>query len=90
MDKLLKYLNALPRPAQAVFAQSCGTSVGYLRKAASSNQLLNIITCVAIEHETFGEVTRKDLRPADWHKIWPELNRAGGRRASDRTEDFPS
>lgn len=29
--------------------------------------------CVAIERVTFGQVTRKDLRPNDWHEIWPEL-----------------
>lgn len=73
MDKLLKYLNALAKPAQAAFAQACGTTVGYLRKAASANQLLNTVTCVAIERETHGEVTRIDLRPDDWAANWPEL-----------------
>lgn len=29
--------------------------------------------CVAIERETGGKVTRKDLRPDDWRAIWPEL-----------------
>ena len=29
--------------------------------------------CVAIEQATDGAVTRQDLRPYDWHKIWPEL-----------------
>lgn len=29
--------------------------------------------CVAIEQITNGEVTRIDLRPDDWHRIWPEL-----------------
>lgn len=27
--------------------------------------------CVRIEKLT--KVTRRDLRPADWHRIWPEL-----------------
>lgn len=31
--------------------------------------------CVAIERATKGQVTRKDLRPDDWHIIWPELKR---------------
>lgn len=30
-------------------------------------------TCVAIERATAGAVTRRDLRPTDWHLIWPEL-----------------
>lgn len=29
--------------------------------------------CIAIEAATNGEVTRRDLRPDDWHLIWPEL-----------------
>lgn len=29
--------------------------------------------CVLIERSTAGAVTRRDLRPDDWHEIWPEL-----------------
>lgn len=29
--------------------------------------------CVRIERATGGEVSRWDLRPDDWHLIWPEL-----------------
>lgn len=29
--------------------------------------------CVSIERATDGAVTRRDLRPDDWHRIWPEL-----------------
>lgn len=29
--------------------------------------------CAAIERATQGAVTRRDLRPDDWHHIWPEL-----------------
>lgn len=29
--------------------------------------------CSAIEAVTGGLVTRRDLRPDDWHLIWPEL-----------------
>lgn len=29
--------------------------------------------CAAIEIATEGAVTRRDLRPDDWQKIWPEL-----------------
>ena len=28
-----------------------------------------------IEKLTNGAVTRKDLRPDDWHEIWPELKK---------------
>lgn len=29
--------------------------------------------CAIIERATAGAVTRRDLRPNDWHLIWPEL-----------------
>ena len=32
--------------------------------------------CVSIEVATGGQVTRQDLRPDDWHRIWPELVKA--------------
>ena len=31
------------------------------------------VYCVAIERVTNGLVTRRDLRPDDWHLHWPEL-----------------
>jgi len=40
--------------------------------------------CLAIETATAGGVSRKDLRPDDWHKIWPDLAVApASRRATD-------
>lgn len=29
--------------------------------------------CAGIERATDAVVTRRDLRPDDWHRIWPEL-----------------
>lgn len=29
--------------------------------------------CASIERATDCTVTRRDLRPDDWHRIWPEL-----------------
>lgn len=29
--------------------------------------------CAAIERVAASAVTRRDLRPDDWHRIWPEL-----------------
>ena len=34
--------------------------------------------CVCIEQATDGAVMRWDLRPDDWHRIWPELIGAEG------------
>lgn len=73
MDKLLAYINGLSKEQRLAFAAACGTSEAYLRKAVSRSQVLGTALCVAIERETCGRVTRKELRPADWQANWPEL-----------------
>lgn len=40
---------------------------------ARKQRPIPIVRCVQIEQITGGAVTRKDLRPDDWHEIWPEL-----------------
>ncbi len=32
-----------------------------------------VVHCAAIEMVTGGAVTRRELRPDDWQRIWPEL-----------------
>lgn len=83
MDTLLKYLNALPKAAQIAFGLACGTTVGYMRKAASAGQLLKPEVCVLVEAQSRGAVTRIDLHPDDWAAIWPELATPITRRATD-------
>lgn len=73
MDKLLAFLNALDPADRPGFGIACGTTEKYLRKAVSAKQIIRPSVCVAIERETAGKVTRKDLRPNDWASIWPEL-----------------
>lgn len=73
MEKLLSYLNSLTVADQNAMAALCKTTVGYLRKSCCVNQKLGAELCVSIEQATDGAVTRKDLRPDDWQKIWPEL-----------------
>lgn len=41
--------------------------------------------CVAIERETGLKVRRWDLRPDDWHRIWPELIGTEGAPAATAT-----
>lgn len=40
--------------------------------------------CVDFELETEGEVTRKQLRPDDWWRFWPELPGAAAARQNSR------
>ncbi len=75
MKKLLEYLNNKSPEERDIFAKACGTSDGYLRKAVYKNQVIGAELCVAIEKVSRGEVTRFDLRPFDWHMVWPELEK---------------
>ncbi|MBG6243339.1 MAG: Cro/Cl family transcriptional regulator [Candidatus Symbiopectobacterium sp. Dall1.0] len=76
MEELRIYLNSLSLEEQRSFAQSCGTSVGYLRKAISTEQKLGAELCVRIEIASNKAILRKQLHPYDWGKIWPELDAA--------------
>ena len=67
MDKLLKYLNDLPKEQRAAFCTACGTSEGYLRKAVSKKQKLGTALCIALERESAGSIPCESLVPeADW------------------------
>ncbi|WP_367184448.1 transcriptional regulator [Ferrovum sp.] len=73
MKSLLAYLCTLSVSQKEEIARACNTSIGYIRKASSTGQPLSPVRCVAIEQISQGVVSRKDLRPKDWHLIWPEL-----------------
>ncbi|MDY0886313.1 MULTISPECIES: Cro/Cl family transcriptional regulator [Kosakonia] len=74
METLRTYLNSLALNKQREFAESCETTIEYLRKAISKGQKLGPALSVLIESNSAGAVSRKDLHPSDWPKIWPELN----------------
>ncbi|PKH20212.1 Cro/Cl family transcriptional regulator [Enterobacterales bacterium CwR94] len=73
MDELKQYLNALSAAEKIAFEASCGTTINYLRKAMSKGQILGPELCVLIEKSSNGAITRQDLNPERWRKIWPEL-----------------
>ena len=67
MEKLLTYLNGLPKSDRLAFAARCETSEGYLRKAISKGQRLGESLCINIDRESSGAVRCEDLRPdVDW------------------------
>ena len=67
MKPLISYLNSLTTSEQAAYAARCGTSVGYLRKAASTGQRLGESLCIALDRESSGIVSCELLRPdVDW------------------------
>jgi len=62
MKIILTYLASLPAQERDAFAQRCGTTVGYLRKAVSAGQRLGESLCMHIERESGGAITCEDLR----------------------------
>ena len=67
MDKLLSYLNSLPRTERDAFCKACGTTESYLRKAISIRQRLSAELCINIERESRAAVPCELLRPdVDW------------------------
>lgn len=73
MIVLRNYLRTLTPMEKTEFSEKCGTTTNYLRKAVSISQPLRPIVCSLIEINSGGAVTREELRPDDWHIIWPEL-----------------
>ena len=70
---LSDYLKLLDMPARAALADASGTSYLHLRNIAFSGKSCGAVLAVGIEAATAGAVRRWDLRPDDWHRIWPEL-----------------
>lgn len=85
MDKLLKYLNSLSKDERASYVAACGTSEGYLRKAASRHQVFRAELCILLERESGGVVRCEDLLPdADWAYIRSQARLSGAlTRATD-------
>lgn len=69
----MKLKTYLKTTSQAAFAASVGVSNGLVYQWANNIRPVSVLRCFAIEKATEGKVTRKDLRPDDWHLIWPEL-----------------
>lgn len=85
MKELTQYLNSLTKHEQAEFAQRCGTTVGYMRKACSAGELLREKVCALAETHSAGAVKRIHLRPGDWMDIWPELRVTQANTTSETT-----
>jgi DNA-binding transcriptional regulator YdaS (Cro superfamily) len=86
----VKYMNAIDKAIELA-----GGLTELARKiGANPNQVGNwrsrgapIDKCAAIENATQGKVTRRDLRPDDWQRIWPELADAPcSRRSTDKKQ----
>lgn len=59
-------------------AKSLGVADAMVSQWKSGQKRPSPAMASAIERETAGAVRRWDLRPDDWHRIWPELIGAAG------------
>ena len=74
--ELKKYIDDLERGEAKKLASTLGVSSSFLSQMASGRCPVSPVRCVEIEVATQGSVTRQDLRPDDWDRIWPELKSA--------------
>jgi DNA-binding transcriptional regulator YdaS (Cro superfamily) len=77
---LRTYTNEMPRGGMAALAAAVGIKPIYLSQLAArqDGREPSPALCVAIEAKTDFKVRRWDLRPKDWHLIWPELRDVDG------------
>ena len=59
--------------SQSGLAKALGVTQPTVSEWARGDRPVPIERCVEIEQATGGAVMRWDLRPDDWHRIWPEL-----------------
>jgi DNA-binding transcriptional regulator YdaS (Cro superfamily) len=78
MKKLTEYVRGLSLEERLAFAQRAGTTWLQVRNMAFSGKGCGPVLAAALERASAGAVRRWDLRPADWHDIWPELVGADG------------
>ncbi|CAN7341867.1 helix-turn-helix domain-containing protein [Acidovorax sp. LjRoot74] len=62
--------------SQAVLAKAIDVAPAIVHQWRGGLRPVPVQHCLAIERATEGAVTRRDLRPDDWHLIWPELGAA--------------
>jgi hypothetical protein len=63
METLRTYLATLTPDDQAAYAKSCGTTIGYLRKALSTKPKLDGALVRKLDEESDGKASRYDIRP---------------------------
>jgi DNA-binding transcriptional regulator YdaS (Cro superfamily) len=74
--KFSDYIQSKPIGEIRRLANAIGAFEPDVSRWVSGKRPVPIWRCAAIEKFTCGDVSRKDLRPDDWHRIWPELQEA--------------
>ena len=66
-------MNEITPAERLALSLKCGVAEQYLYQILTRRKVASPELCVSIEQATNGAVTRQQLRPDDWHLIWPEL-----------------
>ena len=61
------------RGRQASLARAIGAHAPDISRWADGTRTIPVVHAAAIESATGGLVTRKEMFPDDWQRIWPEL-----------------
>ncbi len=70
---LRDYLNSKGRGSLANMANAINAHAPDVSRWAKGTRMCPPWRCLSIEKYTDGIVSRKDLRPSDYGKFWPEL-----------------
>lgn len=73
MSRLRDYLKQMPLHERHEFAKKIGTTLSTINRYESGGLKMSPARCVKIEKLTNGAVSRRDLRPDDYHEIWIDL-----------------
>jgi len=76
--RLIEYVSNIEIPA--VFARRIRATPTEVYDWSNGNRPVPPKRCVVIESATGRQVTRQELRPDDWHELWPELIRPQTRK----------
>lgn len=71
--KLTEYIESGGRGAAKRLAEAISCTPTEVSDWLNDKRPVPHARCVAIEQATAGAVTRQDLRPDDYGKLWPEL-----------------
>ena len=75
---LKTHLAALTVPQRDALAAACGATRGHLQNIVYGLRPCSPELAAALERESQSAVRRWDMRPDDWHLIWPELIGSAG------------
>jgi DNA-binding transcriptional regulator YdaS (Cro superfamily) len=71
MDAIKKAVEVVG--GQALLSRMLGVKTPTVNQWVKGFRPVPVGRCAAIERATGGAVTRRDLRPDDFHLIWPDL-----------------